>query len=142
MAWPKWLLQKIAQVACIVSAQLLADDCRSFYVNPCFYLAPLSPNLYGSTFALCMLNIITCSLLISFLCSRSGQSHTMIPGATWLLQTNIHSFPRIEPIKLRLSFSCECSHQKCPPISFLFDQMAVSLADFYSFSMEIWYTGF
>ena len=48
MAWPKWLLREIAQVACIVCAQLLADDCRSFYVNPCFYLAALSPNLYGS----------------------------------------------------------------------------------------------
>ena len=53
----KVVVAGIAQVACIVCAQLLADDCRSFYVNPCFYLAALSPNLYGSTFALCMLII-------------------------------------------------------------------------------------
>lgn len=31
-----------------------------------------------------------------------------IPTPTWLLQTDIHSFPGIEPIKAQLSFSCEC----------------------------------
>ena len=139
MAWPKWLLREIAQVACIVRAQLLADDCRSFYVNPCFYLAALSPNLYGSTFALCMLIINYVQFAHQFpLQPLRPESH----NAPWC---HVPSFPRIEPIKLQLSFSYECSQEKCPPITLilLFDQMAVSLEDLYSFIMEIWsFTGF
>ena len=39
--------------------------------------------------------------------------------------------PRIQPIKVRLSFSCKCTGQKCPPITLLLlsDQMEVSLVD-------------
>ena len=55
-------------------------------------------------------------------------------------QPDVHSFPRIQTTKLRLSFSYECSPEKCPPITLilLFDQMAVSLEDLYSFIKEIW----
>ena len=52
--------------------------------------------------------------------------HNAIPTPTWVLQSDIHSFPGIQPIKVQLSFSCECLHQKCAPITLLllFHKMA------------------
>ena len=71
----------------------------------------------------------------------------------WLLQTDIHSFHGIQPIKVQLSFSCECLHQKCAPITLLllFHKMAPVLfhnkiADLEEAikigSIQIWFMGF
>ena len=69
---------------------------------------------------------------LSLIRNRSGRSRPSCLS---------HSFPpRIQPIKVRLSFSCKCTGQKCPPntLLLLFDQRAVSLVDLNSCSVEVY----
>ena len=67
----------------------------------------------------------------SLLRSRSGQSHATLSVPTRLLQTDIHSFLGNEPINVWLSSSCECSHLKFQPITWLllFDQIMADLEE-------------
>ena len=67
----------------------------------------------------------------SLLRSRSGQSHATLSIPTRLLQTDIHSFLGNEPINVWLSSSCECSHLKFQPITWLllFDQIMADLEE-------------
>ena len=94
--------------ACLQSSMLLWQR-----TDPHFYTFSLT-NVMSYKYILCMRNL------------------SFEPVTTASNQPDVHSFPRMQTTKLRLSFSCELiSRQKCPPITLLllFDQTAVSLAD-------------